>query len=390
MLRDASTESLNAVLAQSEADDDLRIVTLDEFVAVEEQGADAVLGTRDNALISDGGDAMVYGDGGVGKTTLVVDLGCHLAAGDDWLGIKVGRAVRVLVIENEGPRPLFRRKLGRKRDAWSGSPLGDRVLVFEEPWGGFSFADPLWRQRLGDVIREHEIDVVIVGPLTATGMNLPGTLQECRDFIGLVDEVRDLAERRFVNVVVHHENSGGKVSGAWEGVGDTLLHVTQQGRGKLRLYVQKARWSSEHHGTTIRLAWSEGEGFERVEDEAPRPERTWDDLAAFVHKRGGSTWNEVTKAVSGERTYLMQRRDAMLAEGVLINAGRPGHFSLWHRADPARPPLDASGSDPRTAPEPPDSDTGGGDKTGGSRRPHKAGTARPTPPGDDGGDSGKR
>ena len=69
MLRDASTESLNAVLAQADAD--LRVVTLDEFVAVEEQGADAVLGTRDNALISDGGDAMVYGDGGVGKTTLV-------------------------------------------------------------------------------------------------------------------------------------------------------------------------------------------------------------------------------------------------------------------------------------------------------------------------------
>ena len=174
------------------AEDDLRIVTLDEFVAVEERGADALLGTQDSALIPEGGDVMVYGDGGVGKTTLVVDLGCHFAAGDELARDRGRSCVRVLVIENEGPRPLFRRKLGRKREAWSGSPVGDRLLVFEEPWGGFSYADPVWRQRLGEVIREREIDVVIVGPLTASGMNLPGTLQECREFIVLVNEVRDL------------------------------------------------------------------------------------------------------------------------------------------------------------------------------------------------------
>jgi RecA-family ATPase len=32
---------------------------------------------------------MVDGDGGVGKTTLTIDLSCHLAAGDDWLGLAV-------------------------------------------------------------------------------------------------------------------------------------------------------------------------------------------------------------------------------------------------------------------------------------------------------------
>lgn len=384
MLRDVSVDKLNAVLASAEEatgpnEAELRIVTLDEFVAVEEQGGDAVLGTQDAALISAAGDVMVYGDGGVGKTTLVVDLGCHLAAGDNWLGIEVGRPVRVLVIENEGPRPQFRRKLARKREAWSGSEIGDRLLVFEEPWSGFSFGDPVWRERLAEVIREREIDVVTIGPLTASGMDLPGTLQECREFIALVKEVRDLAGRRFVNLVVHHENSGGKVSGAWEGVGDTLVHVTQQGRGKLRLYVQKARWSSEHHGETIHLAWTAGEGFERVAGEAPRPERTWDEIAAFVLEHGGCAWNEVASAVSGERSYLTRRRDAMLAEGLLINAGTPREFSLWHRDDPARPPIDTSGSDPRIGGESPDSDTRGGDTAGGSRRSDKAGTDRETP-----------
>ena len=44
-------------------------------------------------LIPEGGDVMVYGDGGAGKTTLCLDLACHLAAGDDWLGIPVAAAV---------------------------------------------------------------------------------------------------------------------------------------------------------------------------------------------------------------------------------------------------------------------------------------------------------
>ena len=46
---------------------------------------------------------MVYGDGGAGKTTLCLDLACHLAGGDEWLGIDVAAPLSVLLIENEGP-----------------------------------------------------------------------------------------------------------------------------------------------------------------------------------------------------------------------------------------------------------------------------------------------
>jgi AAA domain len=98
---------------------ELRVVTLDEFVDVEEQGAEALLGDGEGALIPAGGDVMFYGDGGAGKTTLAIDLACHLAAGDAWLGVPVARPVNILLIKNEGPRPHFgqaapeARKLGR-------------------------------------------------------------------------------------------------------------------------------------------------------------------------------------------------------------------------------------------------------------------------------------
>ena len=67
-------------------------------------------------------------------------------------------------------------------------------------------------------------------------------------------------------ILIHHENKGGTVSGAWEGAGDTLLHATVHGRGKTKLHFQKTRWSSKWHKETLDLDWTEGEGFEATEE----------------------------------------------------------------------------------------------------------------------------
>jgi hypothetical protein len=320
----------------------LSVVTVEEFAAVEEPGADALVGETNDALIPENGDAMLYGDGGAGKTTLGIDLAFHLAAGDGWLGMPVKRPVRVLLIENEGPRPLFRVKLRHKRDGWHGSALGDRLLVLERPWARFTFAEKDKRIVLAQVIAAREVDVVIVGPLARSGMNEAGTLQEVRDFMALVADARARAERRVAVVLIHHENKGGKVSGAWEGSGDTLLHVQGQGHGRTRLYIQKARWSSALHGTSLQLVWIDGDGFTRADEEQPRPERTWTDIAEFVLANGGCNWVEVERSVSGQGDYLRKRRDWMLADGVIINAGSGKRFELWHRDDPARAALDVT------------------------------------------------
>jgi hypothetical protein len=85
-------------------------------------------------------------------------------------------------------------------------------------------------------------------------MNEAGTLQQVRDFLKLVHAVRTKAGRRLAVILAHHENKGGTVSGAWEGSGDTLLHVEARGNGSTDLHVQKARWSPEHHGAKLKLA----------------------------------------------------------------------------------------------------------------------------------------
>ena len=241
------------------------IVTAQEFAAVEEPGAEPLVGEAGEAVVPEGGDVMLYGDGGASKTTLGLDLGVHLAAADPWLGIPVTRPATVLLVEAEGPRPLFRDKVQRKIAAWNGSDLGGRLLVLERPWADFRFPDAA---EIADLIGERQVDVLIVGPLTRVGMEELGTLQQVRDFMAEVDRFRERSGRRLTVFLVHHENKGGSVSGAWEGAGDTLLHAQVHAPGKTTLTFQKARWSSRWHKQTLELDWTEGEGFEVVEEPA--------------------------------------------------------------------------------------------------------------------------
>jgi hypothetical protein len=315
-----SDDDRAAAVVRADRDLAIKVVTLDEFVAVDEPGADALLGTRDDVMIPAGGDVMFYGDGGGGKTTLTIDLACHLAAGDDWLGITVTRPLTVLVMENEGPRPLFRAKLARKSAAWAGSPLGPRVQVIESPWATLGFADPVHRWNLALVIADRECDVVVVGPVAASGMTEAGTLTEVRAFLALVDDVRRQAGRPVTFVLVHHRNKAGQVSGAWEGAGDTLIHVQGRGHGRTRMHVQKARWSPTWHARTLELRWADGETFEVIDE----PEQTDDDIAelivAAVGENPGTGWSRVEEATPGMRRDRRRTiRDRLLADRVIVN-----------------------------------------------------------------------
>ena len=103
--------------------------------------------------------------------------------------------------------------------------------------------------------------MLIVGPLTRVGMDELGTLQQVRDFMAEVAKFRERSGRRLTVVLIHHENKGGKVSGAWEGAGDTLLHANVHARGKTTLTSRRPagrasgtrrRWSSP--GPTARAS----------------------------------------------------------------------------------------------------------------------------------------
>jgi len=375
----------NGQLTAGDTGSTVVFVLAHEFVADPVPQAEPIVVDATGAtVVAADGFVLVYGGGGAGKTTLWLDGGLHFACGDKWLdGLLVPtRELRVGWIENEGPQEEFRRKLERKLGGWHDRLPDGHLHVLAKPWGGLDLRRDDHRAGLAAEVRDRDLDLLFLGPLNDLGMEGGGTPDEVRYFHGYLRDVQSQAERRVALCVVHHENNAGRVSGAWTGRPDVLVHVTAQGHGNTRVHWQKARWSSSLHGTTNHLRWSDGESFTLAPDEAPRPERTWDDIAAYVLAHGGCRWSAVKDAVHGDDNYLTRRRDQMLDGGVLVNAGTDKRFLLWHRDDPARPPdlnrVDATHS-PHTPHVP--SEVEGEDEVCGGvvpvRAPH---TSSPPPP----------
>lgn len=333
----------------------IHVVPIEDFISVNEPGAEPLVGEPGAVLIPENGDVMIYGDGGVGKTTLAVDFAYHIAAGQDWLGINIPKPASVLLVENEGPRPLFRDKLRRKHASWEGDQVQGHLHVVENPWGRISFSDPACRELLADELAVNQTDVLVIGPVTRSGMNEAGTLQDVRDFMLLVNDVRETSGRRVTVILIHHESKSGQVSGAWEGAGDTLFHVQGQGHGKVRLFIQKARWSTTHHATALQLLWAAGDSFTVEAREEITEETIADQILTACRAASGASWTKVREQVKGNADTLAKIRDRLLHTGLIINTSTVhGRFILWPKDDPAAPLQIRTdpGTDPERMPSP--------------------------------------
>ena len=283
--------------------------TLEAFAAIDEPSAEPILGDEGTTLLSLGGMLVLYGDGGAGKTTMELDLVMHLASGTTWQGIPVHGQSRILIVENEGPRGMFRKKARAKLAAWDGQPVDERVHVLEDPWAVFSFADELYREHLKATIVEHQIDIVAAGPVNRLGISGGGTPEEVGAFILNIELIRQQLPRPLAVIFAHHENKAGDVSGAWEGVPDTLAHIQAQGHGKTRCHWQKCRWGPELHGKTWNLLWREGESFELEEKEEITDAEIQVAVYQYVVENPGCSWNKIDHAVPGNAARKRQARE---------------------------------------------------------------------------------
>jgi hypothetical protein len=307
----------------------LRAVPAREFADVDEASAEPLLGDADDTVLSAGGTMMLFGKGGSGKTTLELDLAVHLTAGLPWFNIPVPRQCSVLLLENEGPRGKFRVKLRTKFRTWN----ADNLLVVESPWGEFTFDDEKLRAALVDVIQENDVDVLMAGPVLQLGVKGGGTPSEITEFMKLVDRVRVDLSRPLAVVLVHHDNKAGTVSGAWEGMTDTLAHVYAYGNGTTRIEWEKVRWGSTLHGTTWKLRWSGDLDFE-LDD---TPARTDDDVEADVlHQimtNPGINTSGLYAAVVGRRERVNEVRERLIEEGRVKVVRRGKQEQLHYLAD---------------------------------------------------------
>lgn len=303
----------------------IQVVAIDEFARVEEASAEPLLGDADEAVLPAGGMMVVYGVGGGGKTTLEADMVMHLATGQNWLNLPVPRPCRILMIENEGPRGSFRRKLRSKLDSWGGPGITNQILVAQEPWARFTFKDEELRRDLTAILQEHEVDIIAAGPVTRLGMEGGGTLEEVGEFLDLIEAIRGDLERPLAVLLVHHENRAGTVSGAWEGFPDTLVHVMKAGNGMTRVNWEKTRWASALHGKTWKLRWREGESFELDETPEVTDEEVREAVRDYVAANPGCSANALDGSVKESakvgRERVRKARTAMVESGDLVDLG---------------------------------------------------------------------
>jgi hypothetical protein len=304
------------------------------FADEDEQSAEMLLGYGpDEAVAVADGTIVFYGSGGAGKTTLTLDLTVHVTTGNGWLGLKVARPLRVLVIENDGPRGRFRRKVRAKLAAWEGDPPGDRLIVLKTPWGETSLARADHREALAEFIREHEVDVLLAGPIVSLGMIGGGTPDEVSAFEAHLRALRALLDRPLSVWLIHHENVRGKISGAWERVPDSLVRVVGAGNGHTRLMWEKMRDSSTLHETSWKLDWAPGQSFEIDDTPDLTEEEIVEGIVAAVLANPGASWNTVDKATKGNAETKRQLRDRLIVSGELVNRGKGRRFALWAAED---------------------------------------------------------
>lgn len=257
--------------------------TLPEFVALKSDTPPALIGDDQEILLPAAGFGMLGAKGGKGKTTLTVDAAFHLATGIDWLGFTVPRPIRILFIENEGPRELFRRKLEAKRLAWQPELPGDAIHVYDQDWAAFTLT--AGAERLRTYIAEHRIELVIGDPLDSLGMRGVGSPEDTREFLKLLNLTGLGSDVAFW--LPHHarkedaEDELDEISGAWGGRIDTLLMLAKLDGNRARLSFPKIRWSRRGQRSAMILAFDPGpEGYSVVGEEGPE-ER---DLAAEIER----------------------------------------------------------------------------------------------------------
>lgn len=334
-----------------------RFTTAAEFVESFEESPRALLGENGETILPAGGLVILGGEAGSGKTTLTLDALAHLAGGRPWLTYPVAEPLRVLVIENEGPRAEFRAKLKAKANAceW---PFLPNVIVLEEPWARFSFANPADRQALREYIRSNRVDLVIADPLDSLGITGAGTPEDTRTFVqylrecGLHDPVNPCAYW-----ILHHfgkDERGsviGRLRGAWGDHADTVLGLELADGHASRLTYGKLRHATMPAKPTIILAWdTTSRGYRIVDATAQAEQRRADALAelqpaatAWVRDNPGKSTRAASAGIA-----LATKRDRTLAEYVLKNTpalidvtGRNGGRA-WYLRDTAPTVLDTT------------------------------------------------
>lgn len=151
-----------------------------------------------------GTTALLYAEGGVGKTLLAYDIIKAVACGDSWNGLRT-KAGKVLLMQTDEPSVVTAQNM---KIAGFMESLPPGQLMINTHW---QFSQ---MKRLKDSIIEHQPKLVVIDSLTSSNRN---ALVEEKDveYGRCLYELRDIAmEFNCTVVILHHENKMGGIRGS--------------------------------------------------------------------------------------------------------------------------------------------------------------------------------
>lgn len=334
-------------------------VSVREFVAAEEEFPEPLLGTPDDCILPALGIGLLVARGGKGKTTFTIDLCLHLASGRDFLGIPVERALNLLLIENEGPRWAFRRKLERRLEHWP-HELKGHFAIYTESWGLARLDLAGFVERLNEYCDEHAIDLVVGDPLDSLGMEGEGSPSETREMVDRLKAAGLFRDRAWW--LPHHARKDSvtdavdEASGAWGGRPDAMLALEKRTENQARLSFPKVRWQARERRPYLLEFDPESEAFSFLREEEGEERDYAVEIEEFLDGKPPKTAGEIVAGINAGKSKVEDalrahpdRFDVLTGEAAKA-AGRSPNARLYT----LRSSLDSASS-----PESPDPFSGG-------------------------------
>jgi hypothetical protein len=181
-----------------------------------------------NRWLCKGGSLLIVGQSGTGKSSLMMQAAVHWCLGRDFFGIKPAKPLRAIILQAENDAGDVSEALqdvvaGAYMDSTERDQLRDNLAIYRDTVStGTAFTS-----ALGDLIRQHQADIVFVDPLLSFAGIDVSDQEQASKFLRH-DLAPILLETGAVLVAMHHT---GKPRAASDKEGQTVADLAYAGLG---------------------------------------------------------------------------------------------------------------------------------------------------------------